>query len=254
MAANKLRVHRIQQTSRSYDLDAERKVFVGGFTKNYSQIDAARKIFGDPQEMKKFLNEAFDDEVKAFLQQDDITDSPAKFAAYHGVVEGSIVAFVSVDVNRQDRSVYFRQLAVSAEWQSRGVGRAFVSSVMQQIEHEFLGSAQWISSSATLLGVGTLCMMALLVRNKKAPSILELMLGVGAAVAAGWTANTRNSLVKYQLCVRRFNAQGIDFYRSLGFFSDEDDENDPTASVGIQQQHGLDPVAYAAMSLERQVG
>ena len=114
-------------------LKAERSLFVAAFYQSYSKIHEARTILGD--QMSLFLNEAFDDEVTKFLETNSVEEKK-KFLAYRGIINGNVVAFVSVDANAEEKSVYFRQLAVAPDWQGKGIGRQFVKGVMGLVERD----------------------------------------------------------------------------------------------------------------------
>ena len=288
-------------------LKAERILFVAAFYQSYSQIHEARTMnLGD--QMSLFLNEAFDDEVAIFLETNSVEEKK-KFLAYRGIINGNVVAFVSVDANAEEKSVYFRQLAVAPDWQGKGIGRQFVKGVMGLVERD----AQMVknfhapSDDVNVGGGGTLlllggfllagcCMWSMVssfVTQRTEPIVSKtsssprsgilsanFIVPALATIAAVWSnhvtkddsssssmlelwkkceksmlqSNVLQEVTKeegggfndgqpnhlcFHLCVRRFNEQAIDFYRSLGFVSD-----DAPSAVA---QHGLDPMKYTAM-------
>lgn len=126
-ALPEVRVRRLARATTT-TLDAERSVFLSAFLNRYRSLSGEELRLPAKETVEGFLNGAFDKEQDAFETSGD--DGAQRFytARVHeeeGRAE-TTAGFLSVDLGDGGRDVYLRQMAVSPQWQKRGVGRKLV--------------------------------------------------------------------------------------------------------------------------------
>lgn len=109
-----------------YDyLSQERELFEASFMSSYTKIPEVKTRFSTDEALLKFIREAFDEEVRDYIEAND-----ESIRFYRAILNQQVVGYLSVEVEDKNK-IYMRQLAVSHEHQRLGIGRALFRFVVQ---------------------------------------------------------------------------------------------------------------------------